>query len=64
MPYSPRSSRWSLHPPSPPPPPRPRTIDIYTGMLDGGGAPQCAPDCGQLFHQDGTCSKCPRGAGF
>ncbi|MFF5983819.1 hypothetical protein ACFY78_33765 [Streptomyces olindensis] len=26
----------------------------YTGILDGGGAPQCAPDCGRFFHQDGN----------
>jgi hypothetical protein len=31
-------------------------------MLDGGGAPQCAPDCGRFFHQDGNYSRCPGGA--
>lgn len=30
------------------------SVDIYTGNLDGGGAPQCAPDCGRFFHQDGN----------
>ena len=38
------------------------SVDIYAGMLDGGGAPQCAPDCGRFFHQDGNYSKCPGGA--
>lgn len=28
-------------------------------MLDGDGAPQCAPDCGRFFHQDGDYSRCP-----
>ncbi|WP_128428230.1 hypothetical protein [Streptomyces cyaneus] len=38
------------------------SVDIYAGMLDSGGAPQCAPDCGRFFHQDGNYSKCPGGA--
>lgn len=38
------------------------SVDIYAGMLDGAGAPQCAPDCGRFFHQDGNYSKCPGGA--
>src|SRR4051812_25309978 len=37
------------------------SVDIYTGNLDGGGAPQCAPDCGRFFHQDGNYAKCPGG---
>ncbi|GAA2271285.1 hypothetical protein GCM10010145_54680 [Streptomyces ruber] len=37
------------------------SVDIYTGVLDGGGAPQCAPDCGRFFHQDGNYSRCPGG---
>jgi len=36
------------------------SVDIYTG-LDGAGAPQCAPDCGRFFHQDGNYSRCPGG---
>jgi hypothetical protein len=35
------------------------SVDIYAGILDDGGAPQCAPDCGRFFHQDGDYSKCP-----
>lgn len=38
------------------------SVDIYAGMLDSGGAPQCAPDCGRFFHQDGNYSQCPGGA--
>ncbi|MEE1803451.1 hypothetical protein ACIQVO_06945 [Streptomyces sp. NPDC101062] len=38
------------------------SVDIYTNVLDGGGAPQCAPDCGRFFHQNGDYSKCPGGA--
>lgn len=38
------------------------SVDIYTNVLDGGGAPQCAPDCGRFFHQDGNYSTCPGGA--
>ncbi|MGY4740895.1 hypothetical protein [Streptomyces sp. ATMOS53] len=37
------------------------SVDIYSGVLDGDGAPQCAPDCGRFFHQDGNYSKCPGG---
>jgi hypothetical protein len=37
------------------------SVDIYTNILDGGGAPQCAPDCGRFFHQDGNYSRCPGG---
>lgn len=37
------------------------SVDIYSGVLDGAGAPQCAPDCGRFFHQDGNYSKCPGG---
>ncbi|MDQ0905829.1 hypothetical protein ACGFXB_31690 [Streptomyces canus] len=37
------------------------SVDIYAGNLDSGGAPQCAPDCGRFFHQDGNYSKCPGG---
>ncbi|RDG37362.1 hypothetical protein [Streptomyces corynorhini] len=38
------------------------SVDIYTNVLDGGGAPQCAPDCGRFFHQNGDYTKCPGGA--
>ncbi|MFJ7995592.1 hypothetical protein ACIQ7D_00170 [Streptomyces sp. NPDC096310] len=38
------------------------SVDIYTNVLDGEGAPQCAPDCGRFFHQNGDYSKCPGGA--
>ncbi|MDT0573593.1 hypothetical protein RM704_40185 [Streptomyces sp. DSM 3412] len=38
------------------------SVDVYTNMLDGGGAPQCNPDCGRFFHQDGNYSRCPGGA--
>ncbi|KUN93192.1 hypothetical protein [Streptomyces caeruleatus] len=38
------------------------SVDIYAGRLDGEGAPQCAPECGRFFHQDGDYSKCPGGA--
>ncbi|WP_327316528.1 hypothetical protein [Streptomyces sp. NBC_01235] len=37
------------------------SVDIYSGVLDDAGAPQCAPDCGRFFHQDGNYSKCPGG---
>lgn len=37
------------------------SVDIYAGNLDSGGAPQCAPDCGRFFHQDGNYAKCPGG---
>lgn len=37
------------------------SVDIYTG-LESEGAPQCSPDCGRFFHQDGNYSKCPGGA--
>ena len=37
------------------------SVDIYAGNLDSGGAPQCAPDCGRFFHQDGNYSRCPGG---
>lgn len=37
------------------------SVDIYTGILDEGGAPQCAPGCGRFFHQDGDYSQCPGG---
>ncbi|MFG2130959.1 hypothetical protein ACGFNV_24515 [Streptomyces sp. NPDC048751] len=37
------------------------SVDIYTNNLDSGGAPQCAPDCGRFFHQDGNYSRCPGG---
>ncbi|MGP4110086.1 hypothetical protein ACTWP5_04100 [Streptomyces sp. 4N509B] len=36
-------------------------VDRYIGLLDGGGAPQCAPECGRFFHQDGDYSQCPGG---
>lgn len=35
------------------------SVDIYAGVLDGDGAPQCAPDCGRFFNQDGDYSRCP-----
>ncbi|MDX2532693.1 hypothetical protein [Streptomyces scabiei] len=38
------------------------SVDVYTNVLDGAGAPQCAPDCGRFFHQDGNYSRCPGGA--
>ncbi|GAB2584899.1 hypothetical protein GCM10027168_17100 [Streptomyces capparidis] len=38
------------------------SVDIHSGLLDGGGAPQCSPDCGRFFHQDGNYSRCPGGA--
>lgn len=38
------------------------SVDIYAGTPDSGGAPQCAPDCGRFFHQDGDYSRCPGGA--
>ncbi|MGW6954366.1 hypothetical protein [Streptomyces chartreusis] len=38
------------------------SVDVYAGMLDSGDAPQCAPDCGRFFHQDGDYSRCPGGA--
>ncbi|WP_369175135.1 hypothetical protein AB5J49_14835 [Streptomyces sp. R28] len=38
------------------------SVDVYAGLLDSEGAPQCAPDCGRFFHQDGNYSKCPGGA--
>ncbi|MFI1729015.1 hypothetical protein ACH40E_07215 [Streptomyces acidicola] len=37
------------------------SVDIYTGILDSGGSPQCLPDCGRFFHQDGNYSRCPGG---
>ncbi|WP_374105353.1 hypothetical protein [Streptomyces sp. ISL-36] len=37
------------------------SVDVYTGILDSGGAPQCAPPCGRFFHQDGDYSRCPGG---
>lgn len=37
------------------------SVDIYSGVLDSGGAPQCLPDCGRFFHQDGNYSRCPGG---
>ncbi|RKN39056.1 hypothetical protein D7294_22895 [Streptomyces hoynatensis] len=37
------------------------SVDVYAGVLDGEGAPQCAPDCGRFFHQDGNYSRCPGG---
>ncbi|GAA1195593.1 hypothetical protein GCM10009654_60770 [Streptomyces hebeiensis] len=37
------------------------SVDIYTNII-GEGAPQCSPDCGRFFHQDGNYSKCPGGA--
>ena len=38
------------------------SVDIYVNDLDASGAPQCAPDCGRFFHQDGNYSQCPGGA--
>lgn len=38
------------------------SVDVYAGNLDSGGAPQCSPDCGRFFHQDGNYSRCPGGA--
>lgn len=35
------------------------SVKIYAGVLDSEGAPQCAPDCGRFFHQDGDYSQCP-----
>ncbi|MFJ8108942.1 hypothetical protein [Streptomyces sp. NPDC096132] len=35
------------------------SVKIYAGVLDDSGAPQCAPDCGRFFHQDGDYSQCP-----
>ncbi|MER6953663.1 hypothetical protein [Streptomyces sp. NPDC000618] len=37
------------------------SVDVYTNVLDDAGAPQCAPDCGRFFHQDGNYSRCPGG---
>ncbi|MGW2885535.1 hypothetical protein ACWDDN_09300 [Streptomyces griseoruber] len=37
------------------------SVDVYTNVLDSAGAPQCAPDCGRFFHQDGNYSRCPGG---
>ncbi|MEO3751180.1 hypothetical protein [Streptomyces sp. B6B3] len=37
------------------------SVDLYIGELDSGGAPQCAPECGRFFHQDGNYSQCPGG---
>lgn len=37
------------------------SVDKYIGVLDGEGAPQCAPECGRFFHQDGDYSQCPGG---
>jgi hypothetical protein len=37
------------------------SVDTYIGILDGEGAPQCAPECGRFFHQDGDYSQCPGG---
>lgn len=37
------------------------SVDIYTGLI-GENAPQCSPDCGRFFHQDGNYSRCPGGA--
>ncbi|MDT0442221.1 hypothetical protein [Streptomyces johnsoniae] len=36
-------------------------VDRYIGILDGAGAPQCAPECGRFFNQDGDYSRCPGG---
>lgn len=36
-------------------------IEVYTNT-DGEGAPECNPDCGRFFHQDGDYSACPAGA--
>ncbi|KAL2211237.1 hypothetical protein CC79DRAFT_1377821 [Sarocladium strictum] len=36
-------------------------IDVYTNT-DSEGAPQCAPECGRFFNQNGDYSKCPGGA--
>ncbi|MDT0471176.1 hypothetical protein ACIQKE_08430 [Streptomyces griseoviridis] len=38
------------------------SVDVYAGNLDSGGSPQCAPDCGRFFHQNGDYAKCPGGA--
>ncbi|WP_416985780.1 cellulose binding domain-containing protein [Streptomyces sp. T028] len=35
------------------------SVKVYAGVLDDSGAPQCAPDCGRFFHQDGDYSQCP-----
>ncbi|NNN34452.1 cellulose-binding protein [Streptomyces sp. S3(2020)] len=35
------------------------SVKVYAGVLDDAGAPQCAPDCGRFFHQDGDYSRCP-----
>ncbi|WP_019434491.1 hypothetical protein [Streptomyces sp. AA0539] len=38
------------------------SVDLYIGNLDGAGAPQCAPECGRFFNQDGNYTRCPGGA--
>lgn len=35
------------------------SVKVYAGVLDDSGAPQCSPDCGRFFHQDGDYSQCP-----
>ncbi|PWG13672.1 hypothetical protein DF268_10280 [Streptomyces sp. V2] len=37
------------------------SVDIYVNNINEG-APQCSPDCGRFFHQDGDYSRCPGGA--
>ena len=40
----------------------PTTRSTSTSTTSRGDAPQCAPDCGRFFHQDGNYSRCPGGA--
>ncbi|MGW3297720.1 hypothetical protein ACWC9S_27505 [Streptomyces xiamenensis] len=37
------------------------SVDLYIGNLDAGGAPQCAPECGRFFNQNGSYPRCPGG---
>ncbi|WP_416971075.1 hypothetical protein [Streptomyces sp. 4F14] len=37
------------------------SVDIYVNNINEN-APQCSPDCGRFFHQDGNYSRCPGGA--
>lgn len=37
------------------------SVDIYVNNISEN-APQCSPDCGRFFHQDGNYSSCPGGA--
>ncbi|MFD8493080.1 hypothetical protein [Amycolatopsis sp. NPDC059657] len=37
------------------------SVDIYTGNINEN-APQCAPECGRFFNQNGSYPRCPGGA--